>query len=109
MRRTSATPQGGRRFNSRWPKRPIAALVIAVLAVIGGLGAIVASAAVPTFPDNLVVFPDRDFISVEGFQDHKGETATVEIKRGATTMGRTGAATLAPSLLVADRASERHR
>jgi Fibronectin type III domain len=48
---------------------------------------LVATAAVPTFPDNLVVFPDRDFISVEGFQDHVGETATVEIKRGSQVMG----------------------
>src|SRR3954452_3730413 len=87
MRTTSATPRGGRRFNSRWLTRPIAALLVAGLAIIGALGAIVASAAVPTFPDNLVVFPDRDFISVEGFQGHKGETATVEIKRGATVMG----------------------
>src|SRR3954452_15956190 len=87
MRTTSATPRGGRRFNSRWLTRPIAALLVAGLAILGALGAIVASAAVPTFPDNLVVFPDRDFISVEGFQGHKGETATVEIKRGATVMG----------------------
>src|SRR3954451_25274312 len=87
MHTTSATPRGGRRFNSRWLTRPIAALLVAGLAIIGALGAIVASAAVPTFPDNLVVFPDRDFISVEGFADHAGETATVEIKRGATVMG----------------------
>jgi hypothetical protein len=30
--------------------------------------------AVPAFPDNLVVFPNRDFIAVEGYQDHVGET-----------------------------------
>ena len=35
-----------------------------------------ASAAVPAFPDNVVVFPDRDFITIEGYQDHVGETAT---------------------------------
>ncbi|WP_227497014.1 fibronectin type III domain-containing protein [Planctomonas psychrotolerans] len=40
-----------------------------------------ASAAVPTFPDNLVVFPDRDFITVEGYQDRVGQTATVEVSR----------------------------
>jgi hypothetical protein len=65
----------------------IAAGVAAVLAVFGLGAAIVASAAVPTFPDNLVVFPDRDFVSVEGFQDHAGETATVQVKRGTTVMG----------------------
>jgi hypothetical protein len=40
-----------------------------------------ASAAVPNFPDNLVVFPDRDFITIEGFQDHVDETALIEVTR----------------------------
>jgi hypothetical protein len=40
-----------------------------------------ASAAVPAFPDNLVVFPDRDFITVEGYQDRIGQTATIEVTR----------------------------
>jgi hypothetical protein len=53
----------------------------------GAAGAMIASAAVPAFPDNLVVFPNRDFISVEGFTDHAGETATIEITRGTQTMG----------------------
>src|SRR3954467_8889319 len=86
MRRILATP-GRRRLTGRWLTKPLAAMLIAGLAIIGALGAIVASAAVPKFPDNLVVFPDRDFISVEGFQDHAGETATVEIKRGSQLMG----------------------
>ena len=34
----------------------------------------IAAAAVPAFPDNIVVFPDRDFVTVEGFQDHVGKT-----------------------------------
>jgi hypothetical protein len=61
--------------------------VVVGLLTIGAAGAMIASAAVPTFPDNLIVFPNRDFISVEGFQDHAGETATIEIKRGSTVMG----------------------
>lgn len=40
-----------------------------------------ADAAVPTFPDNIVVFPDRDFVSVEGYENHVGETATLEVTR----------------------------
>lgn len=40
-----------------------------------------AAAGLPTFPDNLVVFPNRDFITVEGYQDHIGETATIEVTR----------------------------
>lgn len=47
----------------------------------GILTAGTASAVVPTFPDNLVVFPNRDFLTVEGYQDRIGQTATVEISR----------------------------
>jgi hypothetical protein len=50
-----------------------------------GTGA--ASAAVPTFPDNVVVFPDRDFVTIEGYQDHIGETATIEVTRGGSVVG----------------------
>ena len=47
-----------------------------------------ATAAVPTFPNNVVVFPDRDFVSVEGYADHAGETATLEVTRpGVGVMG----------------------
>ena len=40
-----------------------------------------ASAAVPTFPNNVVVFPNRDFVSVEGYAEHGGETALLEVTR----------------------------
>ena len=46
-----------------------------------------ASAAVPEAPNNIVVFPDRDFVTIEGYQDHIGETALVEVKRGGTVVG----------------------
>lgn len=55
----------------------LAAALIAGSAVVAGS----ATAAVPVFPDNIIVFPDRDFISSEGFQDHVGETALVEVRR----------------------------
>jgi hypothetical protein len=61
-----------------------AALVAALAVSLSGsalLTATSASAAVPTFPDNVVVFPNRDFVTIEGYQDHVGETATVEVKR----------------------------
>ena len=49
-----------------------------------------ASAAVPTFPDNIVVFPDRDMVVFEGFQDYIGKTGTVEIYRpGVGVVGST--------------------
>jgi hypothetical protein len=47
----------------------------------------IAGAAVPTFPDNVVVFPDRDFVTIEGYQDHIGETATVTVTRGTQVVG----------------------
>ena len=46
-----------------------------------------AAAAVPAFPDNVVVFPDRDFVTIEGYQDHIGETAIVEVKRAGQVVG----------------------
>ncbi|NUS52640.1 MAG: fibronectin type III domain-containing protein [Nocardioidaceae bacterium] len=55
----------------------VAGLVLTPLAVVQGT----ASAAVPVFPNNVVVFPDRDFVSVEGYAEHAGETATVEVTR----------------------------
>jgi hypothetical protein len=87
MRRSSSTATGTGRPDRRRVARLAAALAGASLAATATVGVIVATAAVPAFPDNLVVFPDRDFISVEGFADHAGETATVEIKRGGTVMG----------------------
>jgi hypothetical protein len=87
MRRSSSTATGTGRRERRRVKRLAASLAGASLVATATVGVIVATAAVPTFPDNLVVFPDRDFISVEGFADHAGETATVEIKRGTTVMG----------------------
>jgi Chitobiase/beta-hexosaminidase C-terminal domain/Fibronectin type III domain len=40
-----------------------------------------ALAAVPAAPNNIVVFPNRDFISVEGYEDRAGQTATLELTR----------------------------
>jgi hypothetical protein len=50
-----------------------------------------AAAAVPAFPDNIVVFPDRDFISIEGYQQYVGEMATIEVYRPG--VGIVGSAT----------------
>ena len=65
----------------------VAALVAAGLA--GSALALpgIAAAAVPTFPDNVVVFPDRDFVTIEGYQDHVGQTATIEVWRGTQIVG----------------------
>ena len=69
------------------PRRAVVAAGVATLLVGGVLSATPASAAAPVFPDNLVVFPDRDFVTVEGFQDHVGEIATLQVIRGSTVVG----------------------
>jgi len=43
------------------------------------------AATPPVFPNNIVIFPQRDFISLEGYQGHIGETATISVTRGAVT------------------------
>jgi hypothetical protein len=62
-------------------KAGIVATVVTVLCTASLLAIPAANAAVPSFPDNLVVFPDRDFVTVEGYQDKVGQTATVEVTR----------------------------
>src|SRR3954447_1827141 len=80
----AAAPPPGER-PPRLTKRTGRVLLAGGLAVASATGGIViaetASAAVPSFPDNVVVFPDRDFVTIEGYQDHVGEVATVEVNR----------------------------
>src|SRR3954451_13544885 len=74
-----------------WRGGRTAGVGIGAVASAASAGGIVASAAVPTFPNNLVVFPNRDFVSVEGYQDHVGQTATLTVTRGTQTIGSTTA------------------
>ncbi|MBI4933869.1 MAG: chitobiase/beta-hexosaminidase C-terminal domain-containing protein [Actinobacteria bacterium] len=66
---------------------------IAVAAVsMGALGvwsatAGAALAPLPEFPNNLVLFPNRDFIAIEGFSEYGGQTATVEVHRNGEITG----------------------
>jgi hypothetical protein len=46
-----------------------------------------AFAAIPTAPDNLLVFPNRDFITIEGYQSHAGEVGTIELTRAGQVVG----------------------
>ncbi len=63
-------------------RRAVAAgLITAVVASTAALLAPVASAAVPAFPDNILIFPNRDFVSIEGFATRAGQPITVEVTR----------------------------
>src|SRR6185436_17046481 len=68
-----------RRWSGRRPRAALVGLATAGLFTSMVVSADLASAVVPTFPDNIVVFPDRDFLSLEGYQNHVGETATIEV------------------------------
>ncbi len=83
----AGSPPDGGPVSGRARRATVAVLVASGLVGSSLLMPGLAAAAVPTFPDNLVVFPDRDFITVEGYQDHIGETATVEVKRNGTVVG----------------------
>ena len=77
----------------RAPSRRVRRATVAALVATGLVSSSVlmpglAAAAVPTFPDNLVVFPDRDFVTIEGYQDHVGEEAT---RRGQARGARSSA------------------
>ncbi len=65
----------------------IIATLATVLCTTSLLAIPTANAAVPAAPDNLVVFPDRDFVTIEGYQDKVGQTATVEVTRGGGVVG----------------------
>src|SRR3954447_13760913 len=68
-------------------RRLVVALVGVALAATAALGAVGASAAPPAFPNNVVVFPHRDFLTNEGYQNHIGEEGLVEITRNGQVIG----------------------
>jgi hypothetical protein len=57
----------------------------------------VAAAAVPAFPNNIVVFPDRDFVTIEGYQDRIGQEALAGSPRPSTRAGRPPSSSRVPS------------
>ena len=65
--------------------------IIAGVVAIATVCVLVGSAAVPTDPNNIIVFPDRDFVSVQGYEGVNGvdigKTALLEVSR--TTAGVT--------------------
>jgi len=69
------------------------ALAVSATAVLTSLAlAIPALAATPPdLPHNLVIFPERDFVVLEGYEDRAGQSVTVTVERdGAVTSSATG-------------------
>ena len=82
--RTSPPTLNGRR---RLGRRVVATVLVAGLAA-AGTGTAIVNAAVPTFDiGNIVLFPNRDFITVEGYQQYLGQTATITVTRNGTVIG----------------------
>ena len=76
------------RIGPRWLNRRVTATIAVGLSAAGlGGAALVADAAPPAFPDNVVVFPDRDFVTIEGYQNHIGDEALVEVTRNGQVIG----------------------
>ncbi|KAI8917618.1 hypothetical protein DFJ77DRAFT_312140 [Powellomyces hirtus] len=46
-----------------------------------------ARAALPVAPSNLIAFPDRDFVTIEGFAERVGQKMLLEVFRGTTVVG----------------------
>jgi hypothetical protein len=85
---------GGRR--TKRPARPrsmgliAGAAVTAVVsgALVQGVALPAFAATPPVFPENILVFPNRDFVSLSGYQQTRpGQTATITVRRGGVLTG----------------------
>lgn len=63
------------------PARKLGAAVMAVLVLATLMAQFSAANAAPQPPDNVVVFPNRDFVSLEGFVDDVGKQALIQVRR----------------------------
>jgi hypothetical protein len=62
-----------------------ASLLVCTIMMAGGIGA--AIAAVPSDPDNIIAFPNRDFVSVSGYQNRIGEELLMTVERKGVVIG----------------------
>lgn len=76
-------------------------LITATLASASALTAPGAFAAVPLFPDNILVFPNRDFVSIDGYADHAGQPITVEVNRPGVGLIGSATGTVASAAAIA--------
>jgi hypothetical protein len=64
----------------RGGKRLFAALILAVIAAVA-LAVPALAANPPAFPNNIVIFPERDFVVLEGYEAKAGQNVTVTVSR----------------------------
>jgi Fibronectin type III domain/Chitobiase/beta-hexosaminidase C-terminal domain len=88
MSRSSLTPTTIRRQARRRISRRAGIAAALTVTALGTAGAVVASADPPEFPNNLVVFPNRDFITIEGYEDYAGQQALIQVRRGTQVVGQ---------------------
>ena len=79
----------------------VGGMLVAGIALIGPFTAGVANAVVPAFPDNITIFPDRDFVSIDGFAEHAGEQITIEVRRPAVGLVGSAIGTTASAASIA--------
>lgn len=86
---TDATRRRDRPAERRRLGRVAGVAITAILAsTLAPGGAAPAFAATPPVaPDNIVIFPDRDFVTLEGYAAHVGQTATITVTRGGVVSG----------------------
>lgn len=82
-------------------KRTAAGLVISGMVISASVAPVTAHAAVPAFPDNITIFPDRDFVSIDGFSEHAGEQVTIEVQRPRVGLVGSAVGTMASAASIA--------
>ena len=79
----------GGRSHRALARAALVGLAAASITVVAGQAA--QAATPPAFPNNIVVFPQRDFVTIEGYQGRVGQLATVVVTRnGVETSRATG-------------------
>ena len=63
------------------------ALGVAVGALLVANAAVAGAANPPLGPGNIEIFNNRDMVALEGYTEQAGQTATVKVQRGDTTIG----------------------
>ncbi len=81
-------PTAGASRRRRREALPTGALLLGVAAsVLVPAGTASAAGPLPSPPDNIVVFPDRDMVVLEGYEDRAGQPVEIRVLRDGRLMG----------------------